>query len=197
VQTIGIIGEIYVKYNSFGNYGIVNWLIEQGIEVAVPPITNFLMQNFVNNDALESQFIQNKSQWKLVSRLSEFAINAYINKYEKVLTDFIRYRHIEGAREEAELASKTVNLLNQYGEGWLIPGEIAGYAKQGIKDIICIQPFGCIANHIVGKGIEKRIKKEYPDINLLFLDFDYGTSQVNVLNRLHFMLMEKENDVKK
>ncbi|MDR3706470.1 MAG: acyl-CoA dehydratase activase [Paludibacteraceae bacterium] len=197
VQTIGIIGEIYVKYNSFGNYGIVNWLIEQGIEVAVPPITNFLMQNFVNNDVLESQFMQNKSQWKLVSRLSEFAINTYINKYEKVLTDFVRYRPIEGAREEAELASKTVNLLNQYGEGWLIPGEIAGYAKQGIKDIICIQPFGCIANHIVGKGIEKRIKKEYPDINLLFLDFDYGTSQVNVLNRLHFMLMEKENDVKK
>ena len=57
---------------------------------------------------------------------------------------------------------------------------------------MCIQPFGCIANHVIGKGIEKKMKKEYPDINLLFLDFDYGTTQVNVLNRLHFMLMGNE-----
>lgn len=192
IQTIGIIGEIYVKYNSFGNYGIIDWLIEQGIEVSVPPITNFLMQNFVNNEAMEAQFMQRKNNWPIVTKLTEMAINRYIAQYEKVLTKFVRYRPMETAREEAELASQTVNLLNQYGEGWLIPGEIAGYAKQGITDIICIQPFGCIANHVVGKGIEKKIKKQYPDINLLFLDFDYGTSQVNVHNRLHFMLMEKE-----
>ena len=93
-------------------------------------------------------------------------------------------------REEAKLASQSVNLLNQYGEGWLIPGEIAGFAHQGIKDIVCIQPFGCIANHVVGKGIEKKMKTQYPEINLLFLDFDYGTSEVNVHNRLQFLINE-------
>lgn len=192
IQTIGIIGEIYVKYNSFGNYGIIDWLIGQGIEVSVPPITNFLMQNFVNDEALQAQFIEPKKGLNIKSRIIEMFINRYIDQYEKVLTKFVRYRPVETAREEAHLASQTVNLLNQYGEGWLIPGEIAGYAKQGITDIVCIQPFGCIANHVVGKGIEKKIKKQYPDINLLFLDFDYGTSQVNVHNRLHFMLMEQE-----
>lgn len=192
VQTIGIIGEIYVKYNSFGNYGIVDWLISQGIEVVIPPITNFLMQNFVNNEALQAQFIEPKKGLNLKSRVIEMFINHHINRYEKVLKKFARYRAVESAREEAHLASQTVNLLNQYGEGWLIPGEIAGFARQGIKDIVCIQPFGCIANHVVGKGIEKKMKKQYPDINLLFLDFDYGTSEVNVHNRLHFMLMEQE-----
>ncbi|MBR2178339.1 MAG: hypothetical protein IJ921_04375, partial [Paludibacteraceae bacterium] len=119
-------------------------------------------------------------------------IAAYQAKYEKPLKKFIRYRKFESVREEAKLAEKSVNLLNQYGEGWLIPGEIAGFAKQGINNVVCIQPFGCIANHVIGKGIEKKMKKEYPDINLLFLDFDYGTTQVNVLNRLHFMLMGNE-----
>ena len=192
VQVIGIIGEIYVKYNSFGNYGIINWLLEQGVEVAIPPITNFFMQTFINNEVKEAQFVAPKGGWNGLSKLSEIVINKYIAQYEKMLTKFVRYRPVENVREEAELASKTVNLLNQYGEGWLIPGEIAGYAKQGIKDIVCIQPFGCIANHVVGKGIEKKIKKDYPDINLLFLDFDYGTSEVNVHNRLHFMLLGKE-----
>ncbi|MBN2787624.1 MAG: 2-hydroxyacyl-CoA dehydratase [Paludibacteraceae bacterium] len=194
VQVIGIIGEIYVKYNSFGNYGIVDWLLEQGVEVSIPPITNFFMQTFINAETKREQHIEAKGRWNGLSKLMEITINKYIDRYEKVLTKFVRYRPAENVREEAELASKTVNLLNQYGEGWLIPGEIAGYAKQGIKDIVCIQPFGCIANHVVGKGIEKKIKKEFPDINLLFLDFDYGTSEVNVHNRLHFMLMDKEEE---
>ncbi|MDA3846805.1 MAG: acyl-CoA dehydratase activase-related protein, partial [Vallitaleaceae bacterium] len=192
VQTIGIIGEIYVKYNSFGNYGIVDWLMEQGIEVSIPPITNFFMQMFINNETKREQFVEQKSIWNGLSKATEIIMNRMIDRYEKILKGYDRYRPVENVREEAALASKTVNLLNQYGEGWLIPGEIAGYAKQGIKDIICIQPFGCIANHVVGKGIEKKIKEEYPDINLLFLDFDYGTSEVNVHNRLHFMMMENE-----
>lgn len=188
VQVIGIIGEIFVKYNSYGNYGIVDWLISQGIEVAIPPITNFFMQSFVNSDVNQSQYVSHKKFWSGFLSLGEKLINSQNLVYESVMKSFVRYRPIENVREEAKLATKTVNLLNQYGEGWLIPGEIAGYAKQGITDVVCIQPFGCIANHIIGKGIEKRIKEEYPEINLLFLDFDYGTSLINVLNRLHFML---------
>lgn len=190
IQVIGIIGEIYVKYNSFGNYGIVDWLISQGIEVSVPPITNFFMQGFVNDETKRQQFIFGKKKFNLMSHVAEMVINAYKRKYENILKDFVRYAPVEDLRSEAKLASKSVNLLNQYGEGWLIPGEIAGFAQQGIKDIVCIQPFGCIANHVIGKGIEKKMKNTYPDVNLLFLDFDYGTSQVNVLNRLHFMLMD-------
>lgn len=190
VKTVGIIGEIYVKYNSFGNYGIIDYLISQGVEVVVPPATNFFTQGFVNAEAKQEQFINPKSNFSLLSRMVEKFISSFSAKYEEPLKKFVRYRPVESVREEAKLASQSVNLLNQYGEGWLIPGEIAGFAHQGIKDIVCIQPFGCIANHVVGKGIEKKMKTQYPDINLLFLDFDYGTSEVNVHNRLQFLINE-------
>ncbi len=193
-QVIGIIGEIYVKYNSFGNYGIVDWLISQGIEVSIPPVTNFFTQGFVNSEAKHLQnILPHRHSFNLLSKLSEKVIASFSRKYEKPLKHFLRYKPVESVREEAKLAAESVNLLNQYGEGWLIPGEIAGFARQGINNVVCIQPFGCIANHVIGKGIEKKMKKRFPDINLLFLDFDYGTTQVNVLNRLHFMLMENQD----
>ncbi|MDR0687118.1 MAG: hypothetical protein LBF55_00330, partial [Prevotellaceae bacterium] len=77
---------------------------------------------------------------------------------------------------------------HQYGEGWLIPGEISAFASEGINNVISLQPFGCIANQIISKGVEKRMKDKYPKLNLLFLDFDAGTSEVNVFNRLYFMV---------
>lgn len=70
------------------------------------------------------------------------------------------------------------------GEGWLLPGEVASYARRGIRNVVSLQPFGCIANHIVSKGIEKKLRMLYPELNLLSLDFDSGVSSVNVTNRL-------------
>lgn len=78
-------------------------------------------------------------------------------------------------------------MTNQFGEGWLVAGEISCFADQGVNYVVSLQPFGCIANHIISKGIETKIKSLYPEMNLLFLDFDPGTSEVNVQNRLHFM----------
>lgn len=89
---------------------------------------------------------------------------------------------------KAEYASEILDLSNQFGEGWLIAGEVASYARQGINRIVCMQPFGCIANHIVAKSIEKRLKKFYPQINLLYLDVDGGMAEVNLQNRLHFLI---------
>jgi len=88
----------------------------------------------------------------------------------------------------AEKASHILTMTHQFGEGWLIPGEIAAFAEQGIHQVISVQPFGCIANHIVSKGVEKRIKALYPAMSLYFLDFDAGMSEANIRNRLHFMI---------
>lgn len=79
-------------------------------------------------------------------------------------------------------------MTNQFGEGWLVAGEIGCLADQGINYVVSLQPFGCIANHIISKGIETKIKAIFPDMNLLFLDFDAGASEVNIQNRLHFMI---------
>ena len=91
-------------------------------------------------------------------------------------------------KQVAQKASNILSMTNQFGEGWLIPGEIATLAEQGVHNVISLQPFGCVANHIVSKGVETKIKSIYPDMNLYYLDFDAGMSEANVRNRLHFMI---------
>jgi len=188
VQAVGLVGEIYVKYNSFGQFNIINWLIENHIEVVLPPLMEFFMQSFVNSSVREEEYIKNPSPSSFIRNSIELIANHYIGKFERILSNFNFYRPVHNISHSAQLATKILNLNNQYGEGWLIPAEIAAFAEQNINQVICIQPFGCIANHIVGKGMEMKIKSLYPNVNLLYLDFDSGVSKVNILNRLHFLV---------
>ncbi len=94
---------------------------------------------------------------------------------------------------EAKLASRIINMAANFGEGWLIPAEMSALAESGVHNIISLQPFACISNHIIAKGIARKTRQIYPKLNLLFLDFDGGTSEANVFNRLHFM-MENEGE---
>ena len=94
------------------------------------------------------------------------------------------FKNVESIFEKAEKAKQVISLGTQFGEGWLISGEILSFASQGVNHVISLQPFGCIANHIVEKGIEKRIKSLCPQMNILSLDFDSSVSDVNITNRL-------------
>ena len=91
---------------------------------------------------------------------------------------------IDAIFEKAKRASKIISLNAQFGEGWLIPGEISTYVAHGINHVVSLQPFGCIANHIIEKGIEKKLKTMFPELNILSLDFDSSVSDVNIVNRL-------------
>ena len=194
VQTVGIVGEIYVKYNAFGQFNIIDWLIKNKVEVVLPPLLEFFTQSFVNSKARKIENISQTKRINFMDNVIEWGANYYINKFEGILENFKYYRPVYNIKHAARLASDMLSLNNQYGEGWLIPAGIASLSIQNINNIICIQPFGCISNHIVGKGMENKIKSHYPDINLLFLDFDHGTSKINILNRLHFLL-HKRNEV--
>jgi len=112
----------------------------------------------------------------------------YAKSYDEACKDFPFYRPFADMFHEAKLASRIVNMAANFGEGWLIPAEMSSLAEDGVKNIISLQPFACISNHIISKGIEKKMRKLYPDVNLLFLDFDGGTSEANVFNRLHFLI---------
>lgn len=190
IKTVGIVGEIYVKYNAYGQYNIVDWLIENHIEVVIPPMLEFMMQAFVNSKVQKKEFIAPSKMFEFSGTMVEQIANRYIRKFDRELQQFKYYRPNHSIHESASFASELLNLNHQYGEGWLIPAEIAAFAHQNINNVICLQPFGCIANHIIGKGMEKKIKDKYNDINLLFLDFDSGISKVNVLNRIYFLLQK-------
>jgi predicted CoA-substrate-specific enzyme activase len=182
-----IIGEIYAKYNPFGNYGAVEWLMSQGIEVIVPPLAEFFAMDLVSAEANRELHIENLS---LSDRAIFYGLNSFINslirRANRVMKEFTRFRPFHTINHVAKSAANVCSLTNQYGEGWLIPGEVSCYSTDGVKNILCVQPFGCIANHVVARGLEKRMRDLHPDLNLLFVDMDAGSSEANVINRLHF-----------
>lgn len=185
---IGVVGEIYVKYNSFSHKNVVDWLIEQGIEVVAPSMYNFFMCEFINNQVKCNLHIDDPGLPLFVSNFVFKMAKKVTAKYDKICANYPYYRPFPNLEKEAVKASDIISLAAQFGEGWLIAAETASFAENGINNTISLQPFGCIANHVISKGIEKRIKKNYPKMNLLFLDFDGGTSEANVLNRLYFMI---------
>jgi len=188
VRAVGVVGEIYVKYNSFGQAGIVDWLIARRVEPVLPPLVEFFTQAFVNAGVRRDDFLQRRRPLDFLAPFLERAAERVEGRFGEAARGFRFHRPVEGIRGAARLAAEALSLDNQYGEGWLIPAGIASCARQGIRHAVCLQPFGCIANHVVGKGMEMRMKSLYPDMNLLYLDFDSGVSRVNVLNRLHFLI---------
>lgn len=189
VPKVGVVGEIYVKYNSYAHYRVVDKLIKARIEPVVPPLLDFITQYFVNSYACEENDIIEKSRKRrFLKPKIEWLANSLIHRFEEIYQEFRFYRPSRSIHEEAAGAEELINLYNQYGEGWLIAGEIAGFAEEGINSVVSFQPFGCIANHIISKGIESKIKRRYPQMNLLYLDFDSGTSEVNIDNRLNFII---------
>ncbi len=189
IGKIAIVGEIYVKYNSFGHHKISQWLIKQGVEVVFPPLLEFFTQEFVNIKVNQKAGLTDKKfTTNMLVYLFEKYANRYISRTNKILKKFRFHCHFHDVKHIAAKAEEILSLTNQFGEGWLIPAEIAGFSEDGIHNVISVQPFGCIANQIVSKGVEKKIKDLYPNMNLLFLDFDDGASDVNILNRLHFLI---------
>jgi len=185
---IGIVGEIYLKFNRFSQLQVTDWIISQGVEAVVPSLLDFIIQIFVNQKVNQRNHIEPRSLSFFKQLLLERQAGKWIRRFDRILQGFLYYEPAAGIYHKAKSAQAIINLVSQFGEGWLIPGEIACYAQEGISDVVCLQPFGCTSNHVIAKGIERRIKRIYPGLNLLFLDFDAGTSEVNVLNRLHFMV---------
>ncbi len=195
IPRIGVVGEIYVKYNDFGHKKVVNWLVEQGVEAVLPPLTKFFIVTFANQEARIQGNIKERAIPKFMMNFVEKWVYKVIRKMESKISHYPFYFPISNVHEDAERASKIISTNAQFGEGWSIPAEFSEFAHNGINNVISLQPFGCIANHVISKGIEKRTKELFPDMNLLFLDFDSGMSEANIYNRLHFMVKNARVEV--
>ncbi len=186
-RKIGIVGEIYLKSNNFSNNYLVDWLENKGYEVKLPSYLKFFEYGYY------SQLFDAKERISVLPfKLSTRAINHLtINHYRKIIEDELRnFKLYEKETLIDEAIKENNNVMPQYlqfGEGWLLPLEIATMAKEGVKDVISVQPFGCISNHIVAKGEYRELKDKY-GVNMLLLDYEAGTSQVNIENRLELFL---------
>ena len=188
VPQVGLVGEIYVKYNPFSNHGVVRWLTEHGVEVVPPAITGFFSTAIPNARINRQHHIKTEHTPLWVMRLMHLWIRQTAKRYDRCCKDFPFYRPFADIDDIQRLSQQVINPAADFGEGWFLPGEICHLAENGIKKVVSIQPFGCIANHIISKGIERKFDKIYPDLSLLYLDFDAGTSDANVQNRLHFLI---------
>jgi len=184
----GIVGEIYVKYNPFSNNYVADWLMSQGIEVGMPTFLEFFAGGIISlHNSIQTRMKRPNFLWAF-SFLGLKLIRNFLHQFDNVRQKFRFYHQHPDISEIADKARQIVSLNHQYGEGWLIAGEIASFVEAGINNVLCLQPFGCIANHVIAKGVQKRIMELYPQANLLFLDADAGVSEVNFFNRMHFFV---------
>ncbi|HFB52707.1 MAG TPA: hypothetical protein ENJ48_03330 [Anaerolineae bacterium] len=190
---VGVIGEIYAKYNSFANNRVAEWLMEQGLEVVSPSLMEFFAAWPISAETDVKEHLKRPDVMWFLSKVTQKVAQSFLDEVDGVLQDFHYHRPMHTIEHIADKAKEIVRLTHQYGEGWLIPGEINSMIEDGIPNVLCLQPFGCIANHVVAKGVEKRMKEEHPDLNLLFLDVDAGVSEVNFVNRLHFFVSHAKN----
>lgn len=129
----------------------------------------------------------------LLSFVANNRVQAFLDDVDAIMKGFRYYRPQHSIQHIAEKAQEIVSLTHQYGEGWAIAGGIGTLVEDGVQNVLCLQPFGCIANHVVAKGVGNRLKEKHPQLNLLFLDIDAGTSEVNFFNRMHFFVDHAKN----
>lgn len=186
---VGIVGEIFLKFNPFSHQYIEEHITSKGIEVVPPLLAPFFLQEFVNAEAQKHLRLSCSHVPDAVIRLAyQTLIGRRIKQVNKAAGRFRYFRPFTNIYDDAKEVEGVVSLAAQFGEGWLLPADIIGYLRDGVNNIISLQPFGCIANHVISKGIEKKLHTLHPQLNLLSLDFDSGVSGVNVTNRLILFL---------
>ena len=184
---VGIVGEIFVKYSPLGNNNLEQFLVDEGAEAVVPGLLVFCLYCVYNN-LLDRKLYGMQKNVQLAYKI---AYQYLVNK-EKDMIDAIRE---QGRFEPPTLFTHTVSLVQgtismgvKMGEGWLLTAEMLELADKGVGNIVCTQPFGCLPNHICGKGMMKPIKEKNPSVNIVAIDYDAGATRVNQENRLKLML---------
>ncbi|MGJ0704651.1 acyl-CoA dehydratase activase-related protein [Enterococcus avium] len=193
---VGVVGEILVKYSPTANNDIVRLLEAEGAEAVVPDLIGFMNYSLYN----QIWKYDNMGMPKKNKNLAEMAIKLIevVEKpMDKALRASERFTGIHSIYQLAEDASKILSIGNHTGEGWFLTGEMIDLLKTGVNNIVCMQPFGCLPNHVVGKGVIKELRHQYPKSNIAAIDYDPGVSIVNQLNRIRLMMATANKQLKK
>lgn len=184
---VGLVGEILVKYHPTANNHLVELLESEGAEAVVPDMLDFFLycayDSTVNYNLLAGT-LADKVKGSLFRRVIEF----YRRHLRKALTTSKRFTAPYTIESIARLAEKHISLGNFTGEGWLLTGEMVELIHCGVDNIVCLQPFACLPNHITGKGMIRELRRNYPNANIVAIDYDPGASEVNQINRIKLML---------
>ena len=184
---VGVVGEILVEYHPVANNHLEEVLAREGAEVVMPELANFLLymafDGITRHDILDGSWL-NKVGAQMFIKVADF----FMSPMRKALEKSEHFTAPVSIYKVAELAAQHVSLGNMAGEGWLLPGEMTKLMEEGVRNVVCLQPWACLPNHILGKGVFREIRRSYEDANLVAMDCDPGASEVNQLNRLKLML---------
>ena len=184
---VGIVGEIFVKFSPLGNNNLEDFLVSEGAEVVVPGLLDFCLYVLYNGITDRKLYGRNKG--------FAFAFKLVIKFFESYQMDLIKAIQKEGSFnapmpfcEVPPLTEGIIGMGVKMGEGWLLTAEMIELIHEGAMNIVCTQPFGCLPNHIAGKGMMKPIKEKYPEANIVAIDYDSGATKINQENRIKLML---------
>jgi predicted CoA-substrate-specific enzyme activase len=184
---VGIVGEILVKFLPSANNYLVELLEAEGAEAVVPDLLDFLMYSSYNNN-FKARYLGKKKSSARIGNLVIWALEQIRGTAKKELARSKRFTPPVPIKKLAQYAEPVVSIGNQTGEGWFLTGEMLELIHSGVKNIVCTQPFACLPNHIVGKGVIKELRRQHPEANIVAVDYDPGASEVNQLNRIKLML---------
>lgn len=184
---VGIVGEILVKFLPSANNYLVDLLEAEGAEAVVPDLMDFLLYCSYNTN-FKADYLGFKKSTANINNLAIKVLEYCRKEARHALEKSKRFEPPVEIDQLAKYAEPIVSVGNQTGEGWFLTGEMIELIKSGVKNIVCAQPFGCLPNHIVGKGVIKKLRQLFPDSNIIAIDYDPGASEVNQLNRIKLML---------
>ncbi len=184
---VGVVGEIYVKYAPLGNNDLANFLLSEGAEPVIPGLIDFIIFKIYNRDVDVDLY---GGKW-IKKKLCRF-LEQYVIKYQNAMIDALkrsdRFRAPGNFHDLHSMIDGYLGDGNKMGEGWLLTAEMLELIHTGVPNIVCTQPFGCLPNHIVGKGMIRRLKEDYPESNIVAIDYDPGATKINQENRIKLML---------
>jgi len=192
---VGIVGEILIKYHAYGNDHLIEKLEKEGAEVTQPDLMGFV-KYCAYNSVIKANLLKTSVITKTIYNQALKFIDMYEKTYEKEIEN-TRFRKPVKIQTLAKNVEGIISTGNQTGEGWFLTGEMIELIKDGINNIVCVQPFACLPNHIVGKAVIKKIRKLYPEANIVAIDYDPGASHTNQVNRIKLMLTVAKENMKK
>ena len=193
---VGIVGEILIKYHPFGNNDVANLLEKEGAEVVLPDFLGFI-KFIASNKVITNQMMKNDNKKAMLFKVAIKLIEIFEKDTRKALVKSKKgYLPTCDIWHLADNVKSVLSTGNQTGEGWFLTAEMLEYIEEGIPNIVCVQPFACLPNHVVGKGVIKTIRDMYPDANIVPVDYDPGASEANQTNRIKLLMTVAKDNLK-
>ena len=184
---VGLVGEILVKFHPTANNNVVDLVEKEGAEAVMPDLIDFFLY-CAYGAIYKHRYLSGSFTSALINRLAIWAIERYRKYMKRVLAASSRFEPPSDIYELARKASEVLSLGNSTGEGWFLTAEMIELIEQGAANIVCMQPFACLPNHVTGKGMIKALRRKHPNANIVAVDYDPGASEVNQVNRIKLML---------